>query len=124
MRIVVVDDDQFALLALTRPLRKAGYDVVEATRIEQVIEAAEQGRFDVAVVDIFMPGMGGIQAIERIHAKSPNCRIVAVTGGYADMPAEDAIQAAIKIGAAAGFAKPVDMKALTARLKSWETPAA
>ena len=119
MRILVVDDDHFVLLAIARPLRKAGYEVVEASRIEQVMAAAEGGKFDVAILDIFMPGMGGINAIERIHAKSPGCKIVAITAGYADMSAEDTIRAAIKIGAATGFSKPVDTETLLAEMKAW-----
>lgn len=123
MRILVVDDDHFSLLAIARPLRKAGYDVVEATRFEQVLKAAEDGRFDVAVIDIFMPGIGGIEAIQRIRAKSPKCHIIAVTAGYSDMSAEKAIVAAIKIGADAGFPKPIDINALMKAIQAWGPPA-
>ena len=122
MRILVVDDDHFALLAMARPLRKAGYEVMEAMRVEQVLEAAENGRFDIVVLDIFLPGMGGIEAIQRIHARNPNCHIVAVTAGYADMPPEDAITAAIKIGASAGFTKPIDINGLVETIKTWGAP--
>lgn len=119
MRILVVDDDHFSLLAIARPLRKAGYEVVEALRAEQVVAEAEKGRFDVAVIDIFMPGMGGIEAIQRIHAKSPQCRVVAMTGGFGDMPAGDAIHAAKRIGADAGFEKPVPVDQLLALIAGW-----
>lgn len=119
MRILVVDDDHFSLLAIARPLRKAGYDVVEATRFEQVLKAAEEGRFDVTVIDIFMPGIGGIEAIQRIRAKSPKCHIIAVTAGYADMSAEKAILAAIKIGADTGFPKPIDINGLMKAIQAW-----
>ncbi len=122
MRILVVDDDHFVLLAIARPLRKAGYEVVEASRIEQVVKAAESGKFDVAILDIFMPGMGGINAIERIHAGSPSCKIVAITGGYKDMSAADTIRAALKIGATIGFAKPIDADALLSQVQKWGAP--
>ena len=119
MRILIVDDDHVSLLAMARPLRKAGYDVVEAMRAEQIVADAEDGRYDVIVMSIFMPGMGGISAIERIRKKDPTCKIVAVTAGYADMPAENAIMAAKKIGAVAGFSKPVDVSALMSMIKGW-----
>ena len=119
MRILIVDDDHVSLLSLARPLRKAGYDVVEAMRAEQIVSDAEDGRYDVIVMSIFMSGMGGISAIERIHKKDPTCKIVAVTAGYAGMPAENAITAAKKIGAVAGFLKPVDVSALMELIKGW-----
>lgn len=112
MRILIVDDDHFTLLAMARPLRKAGYEVVEAMRAEQIMTAAEHGEFAVAVIDIFMPGMGGIEAIQRIHAESPECKIYAVTAGMGDLSAEDTIKAAVKIGAEGGFEKPVNIDAL------------
>ena len=122
MRILVVDDDHVVLLAIARPLRKAGYEVVEASRVEQVVKAAESGKFDVAILDIFMPGMGGIAAIQRIHAGSPKCRIIAITAGYADMSAEDTIRAAVKIGATTGFTKPIDSNALLTTVRKWGAP--
>ena len=48
---------------MARPLRQAGYEVTEAMRAEQVLSAAEKGDFGVIIMDIFMPGMGGIEAI-------------------------------------------------------------
>lgn len=123
MRILVVDDDKFAMRAMARPLRMAGYEVVEAMKPEQVIKAAEAGQFKIAIVDIFIPGMGGIEMIQRIRASSPACKIVAVSAGYADMPGSDAIQAAVKIGADLGYIKPVDMDALLKNIRDWKDQA-
>lgn len=123
MRILVVDDDKFAMRAMARPLRMAGYEVVEAMKPEQVIKAAEAGQFTIAIIDIFIPGMGGIEMIQRIRASSPKCKIVAVSAGYADMPGSDAIQAAVKIGADLGYIKPVDMDALLKNVRDWKAEA-
>lgn len=120
MRILVVDDDKFSMRAMARPLRMAGYEVVEAMKPEQVIKAAEAGQFQIAIVDIFIPGMGGIEMIQRLRASSPECKIIAVSAGYADMPGSDAIQAAIKIGADQGYIKPVDMDAILKDVRDWK----
>jgi len=112
MRILVVDDDHFSLLAMARPLRQAGYEVVEAMRAEQVLNDAEKGDFAVVIMDIFMPGMGGIQAIQKIREKSADTIIFAVSAGMGNMPGEDAIRAAVKIGANGGFTKPLDIDTL------------
>lgn len=120
MRILVVDDDKFAMRAMAQPLRVAGYEVVEAMKPEHVISAAESGTYSIAIVDIFIPGMGGIEMIQRIRASSPGCKIVAVSAGYADMPGSDAINAALKIGADVGYLKPVDMDALLKNVREWK----
>jgi len=123
MRILVVDDDHFSLLAMARPLRQAGYDVVEAMRAEQVLKAAEHGDFAVVIMDIFMPGIGGIQAIQRIREKNSECIIFAVSAGMGNMPGEDAIRAAVKIGANGGFTKPLDIDALMRAVREVGDPA-
>jgi CheY-like chemotaxis protein len=122
VHILVVDDDHFSLLAMARPLRQAGYEVVEAMRAEQVMKAAEHGEYKVVIMDIFMPGMGGIQAIQRIRAASPSCKIAAVSAGMGNMPAEDVIRAAVKVGADTGFPKPIQIDDLLAFVRSVGAP--
>jgi CheY-like chemotaxis protein len=124
MHILVVDDDHFSLLAMARPLRQAGYEVVEAMRAEQVLKAAEHGEYSVVIMDIFMPGMGGIQAIQRIRAASPKCKIAAVSAGMGNMPASDVIRAAVKVGADTGFAKPIQIEELMDFVRTVGAPAA
>jgi CheY-like chemotaxis protein len=123
MRILLVDDDHFSLLAMARPLRQAGYDVVEAMRAEQVLQAAAHGDYAVVIMDIFMPGMGGIQAIQKIREENADCVIFAVSAGMGNMPGEDAIRAAVKIGANGGFAKPLDIDALMKAVQEVGKPA-
>lgn len=122
MRILVVDDDHFSLLAMARPLRKVGYEVVEAMRAEQVLKPAENGDFAIVIMDIFMPGMGGIQAIQKIRESAPKTIIFAVSAGMGNMPGEDAIRAAVKIGANSGFTKPLDIDALVRAVRDIGDP--
>ena len=122
MRILVVDDDHFSLLAMARPLRQAGYEVVEAMRAEHVVAAAESGDFRVIIMDIFMPGMGGIEAIQKIRARNSNSFIIAVSAGMGSMPSEDAIRAAVKIGANTGFTKPLDIDKLMQAVRAIGEP--
>ena len=123
MRILIVDKDHKSLLAMARPLRKAGYDVVEATRAEQVLNDAQRGRYDIVIMSIFLPGMGGIEAIQRIRAADPKCQIIAVSAGVDGMSAENAVAAAQKIGANAGFVKPLAMDTLMATVGALAEPA-
>lgn len=123
MRVLVVDDDHFSLLAVARPLRKAGYEVIEAMRAEQVLAAAEKGGFGVIIMDIFMPGMGGIKAIQRIRVGNSGSFIIAVSAGLGNMPADDAVRAAIKIGADTGYTKPIDIDRLMQTVREIGPPA-
>lgn len=124
MRVLVVDDDHFSLLAVARPLRKAGYEVVEAMRAEHVVSAAEEGDFRVVIMDIFMPGMGGIEAIQQIRSKNTKTHIIAVSAGMGNMQADDVVRAAIKIGADAGYAKPVDIDKILRAVRDVGAPSA
>ncbi len=63
MRIFIVDDDHFTLLAMARPLRKAGYEVVEAMRAEQVMTAAEHGDLPSRTLISICQSWWGIKAI-------------------------------------------------------------
>ena len=98
-RILVVEDDTFVLTMISRLLRRAGYDVFEAMRAEQAISVVGNTAFDAVLTDIFMPGIGGIEGIIRIHAIKPNLPIIAMSAGYDDMTSEKANEAALKIGA-------------------------
>jgi len=108
---------------MARPLRQAGYDVVEAMRAEQVLQAAAHGDYAVVIMDIFMPGMGGIQAIQKIREENADCVIFAVSAGMGNMPGEDAIRAAVKIGANGGFTKPLDIDVLMKAVQEVGKPA-
>jgi len=116
-RILVVDDDTFVLTMISRLLRRAGYDVFEAMRAEQAISAVGTTAFDAVLTDIFMPGIGGIEGIIRIHAVKPNLPIIAMSAGYDEMTSEKATEAALKIGAVAVLSKPVEQAELIAAVE-------
>ncbi len=116
-RILVVEDDTFVLTMISRLLRRAGYDVFEAMRAEQAISVVGNTAFDAVLTDIFMPGIGGIEGIIRIHAIKPNLPIIAMSAGYDDMTSEKANEAALKIGAVAVLSKPVEKDDLLAAVE-------
>jgi putative nucleotidyltransferase with HDIG domain len=83
-RVLVVDDEPSFGQFVSEALTELGYDVVYAERPSQGLEKLEQARFDVAVLDLNLPEMGGIELARRIKAKSPDTQLIVLTG-HGDM---------------------------------------
>jgi len=66
LRILLVDDSPSLLRAMSRLLRRAGFAVVAANGAEEAVAAAFSGSFDLAIVDLEMPGADGWATIERL----------------------------------------------------------
>ena len=109
-RLLIVDDDPNHCWALQRAFEKRGY-AVRAAHNACEAEALLAG-WDVgyAVIDLRMPGGGGMVLITKIRRAQPDARIVVLTG-YASIAT--AIEA-IKLGATYYLTKPVDMDTLEA----------
>jgi DNA-binding NtrC family response regulator len=104
LRVLVVDDERGARLALEVPLRLSGYEVVSAARGREAIELGKQRKFDVVLTDIFMPDVHGIEVVREFRRFSPDTRIIAMT---AQGSVEIALEA-IEEGAFDFIAKPFD----------------
>ena len=107
-RVLLVDDDDALVRTFARALTREGYDVDIAHTGEDALQAFDEGGYHVVVSDIALPGMTGIEVIDRVHAVDEDMPIVLVTG----MPTiETAIQA-MDHGAMRYLLKPVDLDEL------------
>ncbi len=70
-RVLVVDDSQFMRTVVGNALTEAGYDVETATNGSEAIETAAAYDPDIVTMDVEMPELGGIDAVERIMATNP-----------------------------------------------------
>lgn len=77
--LVVDDDPEFRGTVMRRFLRR-GFRVQEASNAEEALELIERRRFDVALVDMVMPGMNGLELLKRIRNLCPECEVVLLTG--------------------------------------------
>jgi two-component system chemotaxis response regulator CheY len=75
-RIMVVDDAAFMRLRLSTLLQEAGHTVIEAENGAQAVERYRQERPDVVLMDITMPVMDGLAAIDAIRSQDPGARII------------------------------------------------
>jgi DNA-binding response OmpR family regulator len=69
-RILLVDDEQAVQTLLTYPLRKEGYDVVEATDGQEALDRFAEQRFDLVVLDIMLPKLDGVEVCRRMRTRS------------------------------------------------------
>lgn len=111
-RVLVVDDERGARLALEVPLRLSGYEVISASGGTEAIELGQRQAFDVVLTDIFMPDVRGIDVVREFRRFSPKTKIIAMT---AQGSLEIALEA-IAEGAFDVIAKPFDVDEVLALL--------
>jgi DNA-binding NtrC family response regulator len=107
--VLVVDDDPDIRELFGRGLEREGFDVVLAEDGAQGIEALSRARFDVVVVDVFMPGVSGLDTIKLFHARAPGVPLIAISGHvFVDHPFPDQFcKLALELGAARCLGKPL-----------------
>src|SRR6185369_15386119 len=94
-RILVVDDDAGIQRALRELLSNRGHTVSSARSGEAALELIEQETHDVVMLDVYLPGLNGLETFQRIKAKSPMTPVIMMTGtGTMDIAIE-----ASKLGA-------------------------
>ncbi len=95
-RLLVVDDVPLFRAGLTSALRDAGFEVVgEAEGAEEAVAEAEAVRPDVVLLDVLMPGLSGLEVVEKLTAVSPDSQVILLTASES----EEDLLSAIKAGA-------------------------
>ena len=104
--ILLVDDDATVVDALAAILRDAGYQVTAARSAEDGLRRAQRSAPDVAMVDIWLPGMDGLQLLEALKRALPRLPVIVISGHGT---IETAVRAT-KLGAYDFLEKPPDME--------------
>jgi len=102
MRILVVDDEENIREGCRRSLERIGYEVEVAAEAREALAKLDSQSYDLALLDIRMPGMSGVELLDAAKGKDPSVAVVMMTG-YASV--ESAVEC-MKKGAAEYVAKP------------------
>jgi CheY-like chemotaxis protein len=113
-RVLVVDDDPMVCVAIELCLTRQGFEVTVADGGEAGMRALESSRFDVMLIDVFMPHMRGFESIRMFHERLPDVPVVAMSGyAFANTErAPDFLRMTIELGAACCLRKPFTPSAL------------
>jgi CheY-like chemotaxis protein len=116
-KILVVDDDIAVQATIRILLERAGHSVVVATDGRKGLAIFETGEFDLLFLDIFMPGMDGLETMRLVHQQQPLIPIIVISGNPVTSDSgsgPDFLTMATKLGAVMGLQKPFKPAALLA----------
>lgn len=108
-KILIVDDDIAVQATIRLLLERAGHSVVVAGDGRRALAIFETGNFDLLFLDIFMPGMDGLETMRLIHQQQPLIPIIVISGRpiVSDPGAGlDFLTMATKLGAVRSLQKP------------------
>jgi two-component system, OmpR family, response regulator len=107
-RVLIVDDEVDFVETIVKRLKDRGLDVIGATSGREALDIMDGNEFDVAVLDVKMPGMDGIETLREMKKKSPLMEVIMLTGHGS---VESGIQG-LQLGAYNYVMKPVPLNDL------------
>jgi DNA-binding NtrC family response regulator len=103
MRILIVDDDMAIRASLQMTLEYDGYDIVSAASGEEGLTRVEHDRPDLVLLDVDMPGLGGLDVLKRLHTTHERLPVVMISAHIAGATVD-----AMCTGAVAFLEKPFE----------------
>lgn len=114
VRLLLVDDEAGYLEVLSKRLTRRGFEVTTACSGEEAIRAARRWDFDVAVVDLKMEDMDGIEVLKVLKRMVPAMHVIILTGHGSERAAREGIAE----GAFDYLIKPIGLDPLIARIRA------
>ncbi len=112
-RILLVDDEQSIQTLLSYPLRKDGYDVVQATDGRQALDRFDEQEFDLVVLDVMLPKIDGLEVCRRLRTHSA-VPIIMLTAKSEEI---DKV-VGLELGADDYITKPFSLREFSSRVKA------
>lgn len=114
IRVFIVDDDLDLAESLSIALEGTGCEVETAHSGEEAVRIFREKDFDIAFMDVKLPGMNGVESFLEIKKIKPGVKVVMMTG----YSVEQLLEQALENGAWGVLHKPIDMKKLLETLKN------
>lgn len=120
--ILIVDDSETVRNQVGRALKEAGFGVVQASDGVEGLREAREGDFDLILLDVSMPRMGGMEVLDRLRQedKTRDVPVLVLTTEMQELM----IRRAKRAGAAGWIIKPVKMHLLVEAIKKVARPEA
>ena len=113
-RILVIDDEENICAVLSGILEDEGYEVDTASDGPSGLEKAVGGDFDLVILDVWLPGMGGLEVLEEIKKARKDLEVIIISGhGNIDMAVK-----AVKKGAFDFLEKPLSLEKVTTLVRN------
>ncbi len=112
-RILLVDDEQSIQTLLSYPLRRDGYEVVQASDGRQALERFEEEPFDLVVLDLMLPKLDGLEVCRRLRSQS-SVPIIMLTAKSEEI---DKV-VGLELGADDYITKPFSLREFSSRIKA------
>ncbi len=111
-KILLVDDEEEFIDIMSQRLETRGLKVIAVSCGEEAVKTVVDHNFDVALVDLAMPGIDGIETLKQIKATRPDIEVIMLTG---QATVKSGIEA-MKHGAIDFLEKPVDLNVLMEKI--------
>lgn len=112
-KILIIDDSWIARMKIGETVKAAGYDVREAGSPEEGLAALEQDTPDLVLLDLLMPGIGGMGVLNELAGRKIFLPVIVVTADIQQTTRQGCLDA----GAAAVINKPPDKDALLSEIR-------
>jgi DNA-binding response OmpR family regulator len=112
-RILLVDDEQSIQTLLSYPLRKEGYDVVQATDGREALQRFDEQPFDLVVLDLMLPRIDGLEVCRQLRSRS-SVPIIMLTAKSEEI---DKV-VGLELGADDYITKPFSLREFSSRIKA------
>jgi DNA-binding NtrC family response regulator len=113
IRLLLVDDEAGFINVLAKRIEKRNFLVRKAYSGYEAVMLLNQEKFDVAVLDLKMEDMDGIELLKILKKTSPDLQVIMLTGHGSEIAAKDGI----KFGAADYLIKPCDFEELIEKIR-------
>ncbi|UCG20245.1 MAG: response regulator [Deltaproteobacteria bacterium] len=112
-RVLLVDDEEEFVSALSERLMLRGIEVDSALNGEEALASLKEKEFEVVILDVMMPGLGGLEVLRQIKSTYPNTQVILLTGHGSTREGIEGM----RLGAFDYLIKPVDIEEMLEKMK-------